>query len=100
MKKVSLLLGHADIQITAKIYAHLLDGDLKVADHTAAIKQEQMLGQLMKMVSGLNPNASNDDSASAQPEMHIQQELPLVVPHLLRGYNESVSTTNKNRDAK
>ena len=27
-----MLLGHADISITAKVYAHLLDGDLKVRD--------------------------------------------------------------------
>jgi len=32
LKKVSILLGHAEITITSKIYAHLLDGDLKVRD--------------------------------------------------------------------
>jgi integrase len=32
LKKVSVLLGHADISTTAKIYTHLLDGDLKVRD--------------------------------------------------------------------
>ena len=30
--KVSKLLGHADIKVTAEVYAHLLDGDLKVRD--------------------------------------------------------------------
>lgn len=32
LKKVSMMLGHSDIQVTAKIYAHLLDGDLKLRD--------------------------------------------------------------------
>ncbi len=32
LKKVSLLLGHSDITMTAHVYAHLLDGDLKVSD--------------------------------------------------------------------
>ena len=27
-----MLLGHADISITSRIYTHLLDGDLKVQD--------------------------------------------------------------------
>ena len=30
LKKVSLLLGHADIAITSSVYTHLLDGDLRV----------------------------------------------------------------------
>jgi len=34
LKKVSVILGHSDISITAKIYSHLLDGDLKVRDET------------------------------------------------------------------
>ena len=32
LKKVSMILGHASIEITSKIYTHLLDGDLKVSD--------------------------------------------------------------------
>ena len=32
LKKISLLLGHADIQTTSSIYTHLLDGDLRVKD--------------------------------------------------------------------
>jgi integrase len=32
VKKVSKLLGHAKFEITAQIYTHLLDGDLKVRD--------------------------------------------------------------------
>jgi integrase len=32
IKKVSKILGHTDIQTTANIYSHLLDGDLKVQD--------------------------------------------------------------------
>lgn len=32
IKKVSMLLGHADISMTSKVYTHLLDGDLKVRD--------------------------------------------------------------------
>jgi hypothetical protein len=27
-----MLLGHADISMTSKVYTHLLDGDLKVRD--------------------------------------------------------------------
>ncbi len=33
LKKVSVLLGHVDIKITANIYSHLLDGDLRVSDN-------------------------------------------------------------------
>jgi len=32
LKKVSMILGHADINTTSNIYTHLLDGDLKVRD--------------------------------------------------------------------
>lgn len=32
LKKVSMLLGHTDIQITSEVYTDLLDGDLKVRD--------------------------------------------------------------------
>jgi hypothetical protein len=32
IKKVSLLLGHSNITITARVYTHLLDGDLRVQD--------------------------------------------------------------------
>jgi integrase len=32
IKKVSLLLGHADISTTSRIYTHYLDGDMKVRD--------------------------------------------------------------------
>lgn len=32
LKKVSMILGHSDISLTAAIYTHLLDGDLKVRD--------------------------------------------------------------------
>ena len=32
LKKVSKILGHTDIQMTANVYSHLLDGDLKVQD--------------------------------------------------------------------
>ena len=32
IKKVSLLLGHADVTTTSKIYTHYLDSDLKVRD--------------------------------------------------------------------
>jgi len=32
LKKVSMILGHSDIQITADVYTHLQDGDLKVRD--------------------------------------------------------------------
>lgn len=97
LKKVSLLLGHSDIQITAKIYAHMLDGDLKVADQTSALKQEAMLGQLMKVISGLSVTAPNEGSGSEMPEMHIQEELPLVAPPVLRDYNDGVSTLKKKR---
>jgi integrase len=37
LKKVSMLLGHSDISMTANIYTHLLDGDLKVADQHARV---------------------------------------------------------------
>lgn len=35
LKKVSILLGHSSIEVTARVYAHLLDGDLRVRDEHA-----------------------------------------------------------------
>ena len=32
IKKVSMIMGHSDIAMTGNVYAHLLDGDLKVQD--------------------------------------------------------------------
>jgi integrase len=32
LKKVSMILGHSSIEITSRVYTHLLDGDLKVSD--------------------------------------------------------------------
>jgi integrase len=37
LKKVSMLLGHSDISMTANIYTHLLDGDLRLPDHQARV---------------------------------------------------------------
>lgn len=42
LKKVSIMLGHSDISITAKIYTHLLDGDLKVCDELRATPKSQV----------------------------------------------------------
>ncbi len=36
IRKVSQILGHSDIQLTASYYSHLLDGDLKVRDEFLA----------------------------------------------------------------
>lgn len=99
LKKVSLLLGHSDIHITARIYAHMLDGDLKVADQSTALKQEAMLGHLLKVIAGLNPIAPNETSSGKLPEMHIQEVLPLVAPSMLHDYNDGVMTMNKKRGA-
>ena len=32
LKKVSMIMGHSDVVVTANVYSHLLDGDLKVRD--------------------------------------------------------------------
>ncbi len=32
LKKVSMIMGHSDVIMTANVYSHLLDGDLKVRD--------------------------------------------------------------------
>lgn len=37
LKKVSMLLGHSDIQMTAGVYTHLLDGDLRLPDYEARV---------------------------------------------------------------
>jgi len=40
LKKISMILGHADVSLTARIYTHLLDGDLKVRDDFRFDKSE------------------------------------------------------------
>ena len=37
LKKVSMILGHADIAMTSNVYTHLLDGDLKVRDESLEV---------------------------------------------------------------
>ena len=59
LKKVSVLLGHSDISMTANVYSHLLDGDLRVPDRDAGVfdkTTEQTNSERAKIRSELSAN--------------------------------------------
>jgi len=83
LKKVSMLLGHSDISITANVYAHLTDGDLCVRDdfrfdNPAESENSHELGNLREMIA--------DSMASAV--IKALQELPAGEDALLRVKSE------------
>ena len=64
LKKLSLLLGHADIQTTSNVYTHLLDSDLRVRD---AVRSE-------------NPPLPFLTPSGAYTPPEPPMRLPLVIP--------------------
>jgi integrase len=77
LKKVSVLLGHSDIAITAGVYSHLLDGDLKVRDEFRFDNSEEVT----KM--GGKPGASGqlNSELAATVDNLIQQLKTLHLAH-------------------
>ena len=90
LKKVSKLLGHASIQMTAEVYAHILDGDLKIADQHAfeftqkqdSLSKEEMLKTLIQAMRSLGP-FSIEEIASLASEAAQGKEMESVVPSLI-----------------
>src|SRR4051794_1298353 len=53
LKKVSMLLGHSDISMTSKVYAHLLDGDLKVRGDVSFDFDNDKVSEDIKEIKGV-----------------------------------------------
>jgi integrase len=76
IKKVSMMLGHADISITSRVYTHLLDGDLKVRDEylhrepATAMSLSEVLETLVQTLEGTPAT-----EISAQTSTILQQIL-------------------------
>lgn len=89
LKKVSKLLGHANIQMTAEVYAHILDGDLKVADQHAfefsqrndELSKEEMLKTLIRAMRSLGP-ISVEELAALASEAPRTKEMADTTPSL------------------
>ena len=110
MKKVSMILGHADIKITAKVYSHLLDGDLKIRDefafdfHGASPNDENLKSAEMseiqtEMISRLS--VTSEEALRETMVRALSGMAPGVLsPNLLTSANELLdSTTTAERPA-
>ncbi len=105
LKKVSKLLGHTDIQMTANIYSHLLDGDLKVQDELVFDNAEKKPDNSLK-------ESSFDSLVLAMKKLsrlktHELQELLEVqlqklkdehAPHVLLGQTENETLITKGHE--
>ncbi len=114
LKKVSMILGHSDISITAKVYTHLLDGDLKVRDdarmeisksaESSADKVAQAVQELVRALQETPVGTLKNAELSREIERVVKRELQrnaasragvqsgdkgtLSAPQLLRDGNE------------
>jgi len=112
LKKVSMILGHSDISITAKVYTHLLDGDLKVRDEfrveeKAAERTEDRVAsavqELVRVLKTTPTSTLNEDSVADAIKLAVLREMQSAAasrtdlqrmgaqgapaPQLLRGTN-------------
>jgi integrase len=60
IRKVSQILGHSDIQLTASYYSHLLDGDLKVRDEFIQNKSSDLTQATQAIVQSLIQKTDTD----------------------------------------
>ena len=97
---MSKLLGHADIQMTAEVYGHLLDGDLKISDQQAFdngskandINKEQMFNAFMNAFQSMQAQTSNAVKLANEfetRETQVQESKETLARQMLRDYNES-----------
>jgi hypothetical protein len=90
-KKVSMNLGHSDIQITADVYTHLQDGDLKVRDEfrfdneIGTENSGKLEGESQDMVAVLANFISsvNQTSGEALATPSFAQDLSCVIQQVL-----------------
>ncbi len=79
LKKVSMLLGHSDISMTANVYTHLLDGDLRVRDDfrfdrpDRAENSEEARSFASKVLAGLLAKATNDAGTLERIEAELDR---------------------------
>lgn len=96
-----MLLGHTDITITAKIYTHLLDGDLKVRDEFRFDKSTQIANsensrslenQMAETLSKLVTLLADDRDNAVTSEMVARAVRP-VLQSVSSNANERQPTT-------
>jgi integrase len=95
LKKVSVLLGHSDITITAKVYTHLLDGDLKVRDEVlfdnppSLENSERSKGFENRMTAAISQlvEVFSRDTAEALSDEAIQRAVEQVLQTATAGDN-------------
>ena len=103
LKKVSKILGHMDIQMTASVYSHLLDGDLKVQDElifgnpgkesqTTKIGSIHAWTEILKGMRGLG--VSELTAILETHQMQLQKTSEALAPHMLRDENVCKSSEN------
>ncbi len=98
IKKVSVLLGHSDISITASIYTHLLDGDLKVRDDFLFKDFEQEKARekeneyISKALANVIEKAAVDSEKNQKNYMAALDER---LEKVINFYEEKLSVKNK-----
>ncbi|OFZ78915.1 MAG: hypothetical protein A2583_12470, partial [Bdellovibrionales bacterium RIFOXYD1_FULL_53_11] len=102
LKKVSMLLGHSDISLTARVYTHLLDGDLKVQDDFRFdnLPQKQNSVDTGGIVREIKKPSVKMDSTTIMAMIQMLQQQLLeqnmaieAVPHVLPNNSENVRKT-------
>ena len=90
LKKVSTILGHADISITAEVYTHLLDGDLKVRDEalvTGENARERVMGG-----SAFDIDPLSDNSGELRRHLSVIQAVESITEQLLQLRSEDLGS--------
>lgn len=95
LKKVSRLLGHSSIEITSKVYTHLLDGDLKVSDDARFAFDNKLESADIDQSEG--DTASTMASALAKMLTEKLTESPLGREALLQ-ILQTLPSSDKSRD--
>ncbi len=108
LKKVSMLLGHSDISLTARVYTHLLDGDLKVQDDFRFDNraEKQNSGKNGDISVSIPPNgnvgkiASEMDTATIMAMIQmLQQQLSTIQNHNEALVSPVINSPTSNKSA-